>query len=454
MQDSDWIPVLKTKEFVDYFAINDLIKLSLVCRKFRNSLVSELFKSFDLVNFAKVKNYSSCIILSGNEEYLFGYRNNVTYFRNPYKPLNSKLTESKEQFRKDINLLPSKPKKLIVESLKDIYYLPIHIIYAFPKLTTMNISNSQFQIQVFKLILGNLKFLNSLEVSSNIIYQYSKYFNNSTQFPIYWPDSLRELRISNNHFIFLENRDTPITMESGLLQGVSTECLQLTPRHIPKLVLFECEILIRRFKCSYLLEFLKLNPQIQELKFNGLGFDIVLLKNLNYINSLTSLSLNFRSYKIRKFDLGDIPTSVTITHLTIVLYHNSHINEQLLFKFQNLTKLSIEMHGEDFNKLFSLIMNFPRIKTINLKIYFERLFTRELIFPKIDNLKCLEFNLYNSSYFKQVKWNAESCKNLKLIEMKNGSYQGLADRPKLSLGMIGRWRTVYFPNRVSFYRND
>ncbi|KXN67826.1 hypothetical protein CONCODRAFT_10068 [Conidiobolus coronatus NRRL 28638] len=282
-----------------------------------------------------------CFIVRGDDEYLFGYNNNTSYLRNPYKPLSSKLIESKEQFKKDLKLLPNKPKKLVLESLKEYYYLPIYIIDAFPKLTTMTISNSQFQIQIFKIILGNLKFLNSLDISFNYIYQYSKYSKNSTQFPINWLNSLRELRISSNHVVYLENEDSPVTEISGFLRGVTTKCLQLTPRQIPKLVSFEYEIFIRKFEHSYLLEFLKLNPQIQELRLKGLGFDIALLKSLNSISSLIFLSLNFRSYKIRRFDLEDILSIITTTHLAITLYHNSHIDDQLLYKFQILTKLSI-----------------------------------------------------------------------------------------------------------------
>ncbi|KXN67122.1 hypothetical protein CONCODRAFT_10856 [Conidiobolus coronatus NRRL 28638] len=61
--------IIKLNEFKDYFSNRELIELSMCSKKFRISLSSEIFKSFDFDCFVKVMGYKCCVAYREENEF-------------------------------------------------------------------------------------------------------------------------------------------------------------------------------------------------------------------------------------------------------------------------------------------------------------------------------------------------------------------------------------------------
>jgi hypothetical protein len=445
MKDTDWIIIFRLKEFSDYFTKDELIRISLSCKAFRSCLSRSIFSSFNFSSFAYIGKYNDCII--SDSEYISDQ--NRTYIHNPFKPLNRDLTKSKAQFSLDLKLFPNKPMELVVHNAEYYYHLLYDIPNVFTKLTTVTISHSSLQYELFQYLLNNISCLNNLELSNCSLIQFAK---SSDITPIEWPNSLKRLKACNNKTVRVEDRQKNILLVNGRVQSSSNGNLAFSLKHLPKLVSFEYRLLFLQFDDENLWEFLKLNSQIKSLVIRVPDFHPELFAAIQCIDNVSTLNLKFMIYNTFEVDYSSLPTLNNITCLTITLYDKPDINDIIIDKFPNLTELTVEIDSKDSMKLATMTKKLSNVKSLSLKITFQRLKVKKFVFPKLDNLYNLEFILDYGTYLNDIEWNVDSCTNLRLVKFSKAGSEVNRNLPKMNPELIDNWKTVYFPHKVTYYR--
>ncbi|KXN70323.1 hypothetical protein CONCODRAFT_7163 [Conidiobolus coronatus NRRL 28638] len=445
MKDSDWIVILRLKEFSSYLNNSDLIQLSLECKLFRKCLTPVIFSNFNFTPFAEIGCYNNCVI--SNNEYKSDH--NRTYIHNPFKPLSTDLDKSKAQFNFELKLLHNKPKKLLVYDADFYYHLLYDIPSVFTKLTTIIISDSSLHYEIFQYLLDNVYCLNTLELSNSILIQSAQ---SPYLIPVSWSNSLKKLKACNNKIVRIDDRQSNLLFVNGHVQGNSIDQLSFSLKCLPKLVYFEYQLFLEQFDDENFWEFLKLNSQIRCLKIRVTEFHLELFEAIQHITCLSSLDLKFIAYNNFEVDYNDLPVINSVAFLTITLYNRPDINDIIIDKFPNLAELTVEMDSKDSYRLINLTKRLSGLRCLNLKIKLEYLYIDDFDFPKLDNLKSLEFILGWSIYLKEVIWNVDSCSNLKLVKFTNIYHCVYRDEPKMNPELVGNWEIVYFPHKVTYYR--
>ncbi|KXN70325.1 hypothetical protein CONCODRAFT_70788 [Conidiobolus coronatus NRRL 28638] len=448
MKDSNWIIIFRLKEFSNYFTKDELIQLSLGCKVFRSCLSRYIFNSFNFRSFTDIGKYNDSII-SDNEHI---NDHNRVYIYNPFKPLDSDLTKSKAQFNLDLKLFPNQPMELVVQSAEYYYHILYDIPNVFTKLTTVIISHSILQCELFQDLLNNLDCLNSLELSNSSLIQFTK---SSDITPIEWPSSLKRLKVCNNKTVRVEDRQKNIILVNGRVQSSSNGNLTFTLKHLPKLTSFEYQLLFLQFDDENLWEFLKLNSQIKNLIIRVPDFHPELFAAIQCIDNLSVLHLKFMIYNTFEVDYNNLPILNNITSLTITLYDKPDINNIIIDKFPNLAELTVEIDSKDTIKLATMTKKLSNVKNLNLKITFQRLKIKKFVFPKLDNLYSLEFILDNGIYLNDIDWNFDSCSNLKLVKFSKAESKVYMNLPKMNPELIDNWKAVYslIKSRIIEYKN-
>jgi hypothetical protein len=444
MKDSDWIVIFKLNEFINYLDNNALIRLSLGCKLFRKCLTPVIFSYFNFTSYVELGPYNSCII-SNSVHKSDRIR---TYIHNPFKPLSVDLDKNKAQFNLDLKLLPNKPIKLLVYDADYYYHLLYDVPSVFTNLTTIIISDSSLQFELFQCLLDNTCCLDILELSNSTLIQS---FQSQNLDAVSWPSSLKKIKACNNKIVRVDDGQSIMLFFNGYIQGNSIDQLSFSLKNLPKLVYFEYQLFLEQFDDENLWGFLKLNSQIKCLKILVAEFHLELFEAIQHITCLSSLDLKFLTYNY-EVDYNNLAVINSVSFLTITLYNRPDINDLIIEKFPNLTELTVEMDSKDFEKLINLTKKLFSIKNLNLKINLDYLYISEFNFPKVDNLKDLEFILGWSIYLNDIIWKVDSCSNLKLVKFTNISHYVYKDEPNTNPELIYNWKAVYFPHKITYHR--
>jgi hypothetical protein len=445
MKDSNWIIVLKLKDFVHYFSIDDLIQLSLICKKFRNCLSPIIFNTFNFSNFTKNMSYETCNTFNsehGNSSYMI-------YYSSLVKQLNSKMIESKNQFKLDLKLLPNPPRKLEIYDIEKVYYLLYDIPNVFSKLTTMAISNSTFQFKILQYLLDNLYCLDNIALSSNNLLQYAP---RSTQIAISWPSTLKKLKVSNNNVIYIEHSEEPALLTLEYMHNIPIDYLVFSLKRLHKLKSFEHGKFYLQNNDDNICEFLKLNSQLTSLKILHSSFNPEIFSSIKQIENLSSLYLSYNNYEISEVNYSNATDLTNVEFLAITLSRISEINCKIIEKFPNLTNLLVEMHCVDLEKLSILANNLNSVKNLSLKININLLDSKELNIANIDCLKRIEFIMHYGTYIDDINLGVSFCSNLKVVEFSKAKGLIYKEYPKINPKLINCWNVVYFPHKATYYR--
>jgi hypothetical protein len=445
MKDTEWILIFKLKEFIDYFYINDLIQLSLICKKFRNCLSSNIFSTFNFNNFTNMGNYKTCVISSIENR----YGSNVVHLHTAYNPLNSEMIDNIIKFNLDIKLFPIRSKKLEIRYAEQYFYLLKDIPNLFTKLTTMAISNSKIKFETLQYLLDSITCLDNVELSNN------KLMHNSlrgTAVYIEWPNSLKNLKICTNMISRVDAENNFISPLTLIFRLTPTDYPLLYLKHLSKLKYFEYKHICLQPEYENLCEFLKLNPQIASLKMSVTAFHPKLLAAIKYIDNLYSLNLSYERDQMSEVEYNHISTLNTIGFLTITIHDFCKNYDKIINKFPNLADLLVEMDCSSLEKLSTLIKKLPSTNNLHLKINLEHSSALKLSFPKLDNLKSLELVLNSTTSIKNISWNIDSCPNLKLVKFSKAKDQFYTKRPKANPKLVRCWKAIYFPNTIAYYR--
>ncbi|KXN67440.1 hypothetical protein CONCODRAFT_167370 [Conidiobolus coronatus NRRL 28638] len=444
---SDWLTVLSLKDFVSFFTSDELAEVSMSCKKFRSKLNTTIFKSFNFNSFVDTKIYQSYTI---NEDlYMIIKANqNVESFhpRGPHNTANEKIAESKEQFQSDLSSFPCQPNRLDIYFTNNYHYLLENTTNVFTMLTSIIISSSKIKSQTFQYLLDNIQKLESLMLSDSFLYE-TPY---SHPAHIRWPASLKKLILYNNAAASYDNSNNSNLSVSTIKGHIITFRVNLSPRYLPNLKFFH---FVTKFdpNTEEIIEFLILNPQIVNLKIGGHYYDTQLLAAIKSISDLNRLYLNSSYYDMNLNEHMDNSLLSNVSCLIITWEYIGINNEKLISMFSNLSKLVIKLNSEEFGNIRSLITKFRTVKDISLKLKVHSSDLKEFNFPESLNLKVVEFNFNISNRFESIKWNADACPNLKLIELTN-SRQESFDESKLKSELDTDWKAIYFPYKISYYR--
>ncbi|KXN67823.1 hypothetical protein CONCODRAFT_79990 [Conidiobolus coronatus NRRL 28638] len=450
MSNTNWIVVFKLNEFISCFNDKELIQLSMSCKKLRACLTPTIFKTYNFCSFIDTRNYKGYDIAEDDEDYERDEdEDDIIYIRNPYKQLTRKFIENKVQFNQDLKLYPCKPKLFSVCYLKDYSYLLYDISDAFSTLSGVILTKLYCKIETIQYLLDNLKYLSNFELSSNYIFQYSQ---NNTQIPINWPISLKKLKIGSNMVAYVEDKESSILTKRDAILDLHVQLLSLTPKYLPKLKHFDYVFSIQQDEIDGFSSFIELNPQLENLKIVGFSVHPQLFRTIKFIDKLTCLSLNFTVYKLSESDFTSLPDLSTVACLIIHLDYNSIEVHKLIDKFPNLKELTVEMYDEIFEELYVLSKNYPKIKTLNVKIHLKYFASKMIILPKLENLTSLEIILNRSNYFNHTDWNADSCPNLNVVKFSLDKSQAPFKLEKLFRKLDRGWKQVFSPYKISLYK--
>ncbi|KXN70318.1 hypothetical protein CONCODRAFT_70781 [Conidiobolus coronatus NRRL 28638] len=445
MKDADWILIFKLKEFIDYFSINDLIQLSLICKKFRNCLSSAIFSTFNFNNFTNMRSYKTCVI--SDIENRYGSR--VIHLHNAHSPLNSEMIDNIGKFNLDIKLYPIQSKKLEICYAEHYFYLLQAIPSLFTRLTTVAISNSKIKFETLQYLLDSIACLDNVELSNNKLTHNSL---RSTAVYIKWPNSLKSLKICSNMISRIEDVNNSISPLTTIFRLTPTDYPLLYLKCLSKLKYFEYKHICLQPEYKNLCEFLKLNPQITSLKMTVTAFHPKLLTAVEHVNSLYNLHLSYERDQMSEVEYSHLSTLNTSGFVTITIHDFCKNYDKIIKKFPSLAGLLVEMDCSSIEKLFTLIKKLPSANNLHLKINLEHSNALKLTFPKLNNLNSLEFILNSTTSIKNISWNVDSCPNLKLVKFSKAKDQFYTSRPKINRKLTGCWKIIYFPNSVAYYK--
>jgi hypothetical protein len=443
----NWTHILKLKEFQSYFNTYELQQLSMVSTEFRTSLINGIFKIFNFEQFILYRNYYSYFI--DKEKYDDSFL--ISQCINPYKLLTSDFISSKNMFKLDLKEFPSSPNQLIISNSFDYGYLLYDIPKAFSKLTNITVSHSRIEFELFQRLLDSLNYLESIELSNTKFLQYTQ---NSIQTPFNWPASLKKLKLCYNELGFAFDQETPIHVSVHGRYKIPMSDLILSPQKLPCLASFEYSMLGNSINHNGIFNFLKLNQQIMILKINIDGFSRSLFDSIKLLRKLSHLCLNVIEFESNEPQNNKLPILNTVTHLYTSSHYISENRDSIFNMFPNLDNLSVKFNEYSNEDALSLINIFPKISSLSLDIYYMNIKPNELIFPKLNNLVKLEFNLFCSIdlNINNIKWNIEACPSLKWIKFMKLDNDVPFEKSQLSLWMINDWKTVCYPYTVTFYR--
>jgi hypothetical protein len=472
--EANWIIIFKLKDFNAYLSTSELIQLSMGCKKFRNLLNITACMSFNFVSFVESNTYKSYAIdefstlseagnnVNDREEYEYNSNNededengsenswaDVLHLQNPYKPLTEEFIESKNRFSSDLNLYKSQPKHLLLHLCKDYYYLLCSIPSIFSKLSLLVITNSHIKVEIFQHLLDSLVNLESLEFSRSYLLQYSPSYKQSS---IKWPTSLTKLKFTDNYASFIKDQERPVILYEGEIKNSTCLYLKLSPQHLQKLTTFECRVFGGQSEVDGVMEFISLNPCIKKLKIGGSNLNRKLFDAIKFHLNLNHLELSYFRYDILEPELVNFPILSSITYLSISLRDLADNLDQIIEKLPNLSRIFIEMRYGSFDKLIDLASKLPKVKSLNLKMYYRRKHPIEIHLPKIDNLISLEFALNSFSAFAKVKLNLDACKSLKLVKFSADERQSAQYKSNLSPEFTSNWKAIHYYRSISYYR--
>ncbi|KXN67124.1 hypothetical protein CONCODRAFT_10859 [Conidiobolus coronatus NRRL 28638] len=209
MPEIEWRYVLKLKQFKSYFSINDLIQLSIVCKKFRLSLSSIILDSFNFESFVSNGNYITFIIYEEVNDTI----GNFTCLYNPYILLKKEHLESKDRFVNDLECYSSNINNLVIRKVHDYYYLIYETPKLFSNITSLVIDNATITLDLFQYLLNNFSCLEELTLTCSKIHKRIQDMNNSS---INWPITLKKLIIGWNLIGYIDERGDNVILSPSI----------------------------------------------------------------------------------------------------------------------------------------------------------------------------------------------------------------------------------------------
>ncbi|KXN66268.1 hypothetical protein CONCODRAFT_11935 [Conidiobolus coronatus NRRL 28638] len=438
MNNSDWNTIIKLKEFNENLSNKDLIQLSMSSKKSRNNLTKEAFNTFNLLSFTSSKDYSSISF----DEKAGKYGDKFDTFINPFKPLSSKLIESKMKFINDLKQFNVSPKSLLVYNYREYHYLLSEISNIFANITFLAFNRSTFTADVLHSLFENLKSLEKLELTCNLII-YNK--ENSNDYSITFPISLRSLKLSGNGAIAIQDK-IKSTVNDKYVVDVRTY------QHLPNLKNFEH---FMGFSSpgdkEELFEFIKLNPQLNSLKLSGDAFYFDLFDIIKDCENLTNLKLNCVIYMPDLIDY-QIPQLQHIKHLHLVFVDEDY-ESFLKYRLHNVTEFILESYGEYTRKNKRFIEKFTKLKSLKFIFKKEFDYSKKISINGLANLENIEVNFnYEKGSFNPMNFIVKTCKKLKLITFTKNPSQTPFEDLEENQNHIKNWGYLYFPYKLTYYK--
>ncbi|KXN67719.1 hypothetical protein CONCODRAFT_86810 [Conidiobolus coronatus NRRL 28638] len=431
----NWIQILKLKEFQNYFNAHELQQLSMVSNKFRASLIKAIFKTFNFRKFILYREYYSYF----NNKAEYDDLVLITQSVNPYKPLTSDFISSKNTFKLDLKEFLSYPSQLIISNCYDYSYLLFDVAKPFSNLTNVTISHSQLQFELFQHLLDSLNYLENVELLNTKFIQYTQ---NSIQTPFNWPNTLKKLKFCYNELGYAFNKEAPIRVSIHGTYKIPMNDLILSPQKLPNLESFEYSMLGNLTNNDSVFNFLILNQQIKQLKIDIDDFDRSLFNSIKLLGNLNHLGLNVIEFGPNEPQVAKLPVLNTVSHLSTSFYYILENRDSIFNMFPNLDSLTVKFDEYTDENVLILISIFPNIKCLSLNIHYIHTKPNELTLPKLNNLLRIEFNLFCNIELNisNIKWNTETCPNLKLVKFTKLDDDIPFKEPQLNLRMENDWK--------------
>jgi hypothetical protein len=470
--------ILKLKEFNCHFSNLELIGLSMCSKKIRELLEPSIYKSLDLINFIGNNKYKGGIISRGCEEYseadpLFAQSSAMedddteddfedeytSFIRNPYSPLTKDYIASRNKMQSDLKNLLSKPKKLKLDGAKGYDYLVYGLHIAFSNISILSITFSVLKLEIFQSLLDNLVHLKDLKLSNSVLIKHIKGFNG---YSINWPSNLKKLKIEDNEFGLIADNEDYIKSNVAGYPQTDIDNLELTPKHLSGL---HTLALGPEFLSGYhrvdnddqFLAFLRLNPQVENLKICFHQFKPEILEIISNFRNLTKLELSVCDFDdIEAFNAIKVPKLSSLKHLELTLIGDTSIFNAIIRQFPNLTYLSYRREGLGYNyeTLYDpCLEKLESLKTLKLHILqFNP--PENLNLPKLKNLESLE--IYSGKFFNLnlLTTNSDFYPKLKLIKFTTIQRGAGFDQPEIGRKLKSHCKFLYFPYTLAFYKLD
>jgi hypothetical protein len=442
MKNADWNSIIKSKDFTDYLNNEELIQLSMSSHKIRKYYSKDIIKCFNFSAFVDSRGYKSTVIAEKYNNYGDLFYNLL----NPYIPLTSDLTESKNQFVQDMKIFSKDLKKIIIHNSIDYSYLLYEIPEIFPKIKTLVITNSVLTIELLQHLFNNLKNLESLEICENIFIHPNEDINDYT---IEWPTYLTSFKLCGN--MIINTKDSYSKLVLRQVQYIDSETIELysPPKLFPKLTTFEYKL-----SFNYLdnredqIPFFHLNTQLKTLRLSGEVFNYDILSIIEDTQNLTQLEFNCEDY----CDTDDyyIPILPSINHLCVIDDVNCAYERSEMFP--NVVDLVIEYKYINYLHRFQdAIENYPKLKSLKLisNVCSEEIF--DLAIAEVSCLEKLEINFnYDDIKFENIKLDVTACNKLKFITFTKNETSAPFENSKHIEKLFKGWNYLYFLRKLSF----
>ncbi|KXN65285.1 hypothetical protein CONCODRAFT_13183 [Conidiobolus coronatus NRRL 28638] len=447
MEDIDWNIIFKLKEFCGHLCNNDLIQLSMSSKKSRKLSAKNIFKTLNLCPFVINSGYSSSVIKEDN----CGYGFKIYHIINPYKSITSELTECKKAPQKRHKKINGNTKNLVFGDSRGHFYLLNEIPSIFPNITTLVLKDSVFTMEVLQNLLINLKYLENLDLTENVIFKDATISN---EYSISYPISLISLKLGENGVIMIQDKFNPISIKKIRQDSSRTHEFNGTYQHLPNLVTFDYDV-------SYdypeengdLFQFIILNPQLKSLKLLGSVFNYELFDIIKDYENLTHLEYKCE-YWDEELDDYEIPILYNIKHLHILVDRNN-IYDMIEDKFPNVEELIIEFSWCNCNEKYRLIQRFPKLKYLKFISNRKSQSAGKLTLPKLSNLEKLEINLnYEEGKFEDVRLDVSACDKLKFFSITKSEYFSPFQKIDHAQVFENNWNYIYFPHKLFFSKNS
>jgi hypothetical protein len=442
----NWSYIFKIKEFKTYIENDDLIQLSIVSKKFRNSLKYTIYEYFNFRNLVKMKNYKSCILSEYNDD----NENSVYYTVNFYKSLDSEFIDGKDSFKSDLESFSYNTSNLVLIDVTDYHYLFYQIPSIFYNLKTLIIDSTVIMQDILQYLFDNLNYLEDLELIGNRIY---KRMEDSKIF-INWPTNLKKLELGLNLVGHVDERADDIILRPNMEFNDDFSYLSLHPKEVPNLLLLDyMPSLYDDIDCNDLLEFLRVNQSIRSLIIRINRFNPAIFNFVKSYQNLTHLELSdLDLFSVIDTELIDSQICNNLRSLDICIHHDNGFLDILAQQFPNLTVLTLRSIELEFSELCSHISKFQNLKKFKLEDYGLPGGSKELQFENFKNLQSFELSSGIAINFEEFNFIIDTSPKLKLIKFSRYSYLHAFDNPKLSSELENNWKLVYFPRKLSFYK--
>ncbi|KXN70658.1 hypothetical protein CONCODRAFT_170487 [Conidiobolus coronatus NRRL 28638] len=464
-----WTDIFSWREFTNYFTKNELIILSASCKKLRFKLVPTIFKVFNFNKFTR-GNYKGLVLCEDDDGYeilldefrtrfgIYDYANcddldfNMTI--NPYKTLEGEFLDSKTKFQSDLKLYHYQPRVLQLIYIDDYFHFLNEIPSVFNKLNTLIIQNSIILIENLNYLLDSLTNLEHFELIRTNIFKRKQ---DTVIQDINLPLSLRKLKIGNNCFDNIDEREEAAILETYHFIELEFNSQYVQPKNLPNLLDLDFEPTDEGSE-NELYEFLKVNSHVKKLSVYPSRFTsefLNIIKDFHNLTHLDLISVDLSSTSndyIANIKMNNFSKLYNLENLKLGAYRDTDILHSMAQTFPNVTNLTVQSKFITYDLLCPAISKFEKLKTLKLFVYPRVARSNDFNFVKFNNLESIEFNVDLYDKYEDFKWDISLCPKLKLVKFTKINYYVYFDRPKLTPELANSWTLSYFPTKITFYK--